>query len=67
MNVGDIAGSSGDASQRGAMLVLTFLWFLAALLVGLFVVYGLRQSGTGDRRRRLRESVRAMRKRCRQT
>jgi len=49
------------------MLVLTFLWFLAALLVGLFVVYGLRQSGTGDRRRRLRESVRAMRKRCRQT
>lgn len=52
---------------RGVMLDLTFLWILVALFVGLLAVRGLTRPGTADRRRRLRESFRAIRNRNRQT
>lgn len=49
------------------MLDLTFLWILAGLFAGLFVVHGLGRPNVGDSRRRLRESFRVMRNRNRQT
>jgi hypothetical protein len=49
------------------MLDLTFLWILAGLFAGWFIVRGLGRPSIADRRRSLRESLRAMRNRSRQT
>ena len=49
------------------MLDLTFLWLLAGLFAGLFIVRGLGRPSIADRRRRLRESFRTIRNRSRQT
>ena len=49
------------------MLDLTFLWILTELFAGWFIVRGLGRTSIADRRRRLRESFRAIRNRSRQT
>lgn len=49
------------------MLDLTFLWILAGLFAGWFMVRGVGRPSIADRRRRLRESFRALRNRGRQT
>jgi len=47
------------------MLDLTLLWILAALFAGLIVARTLRRPSIAARRRRLRESLRAIRSRGR--